>query len=169
MSGGLSYINLSVADQNQRYNDHRRESRYCFFVFDFNNQEVNETFPALLLCMLATLGAFIPYGADELELIEISQPFKNHAGFFQNFQRYFLDIKDGYHLTNHAVFNFEIIDPKVPMFWFTVKYSSTLLVTELLVTPHRVGIPDFFFSYKTSRDREWILYKENRTRKVGIN
>ena len=120
--------------------------------------------------MLVTLGTFIPYGADELELIEISQPFQNHTGFFKNFQRYFLDIKDGYHLTNHAVFNFEIIErTTVPMFWFTVKYLSTLLVTELLVTPHRAGIPDFFFAYKTNQDREWILYKENGTRKVGIN
>ena len=120
--------------------------------------------------MLVLLGTFIPYGANELELIEISQPFKNSTGFFQNFQRYFLDIKDGHHLTNHAVFNFEIIDrTTVPMFWFTVKYSSTLLVTELLVTPHRVGIPDFFFAYKTNQDREWILYKENGTKKVGTN
>ena len=113
-------------------------------------------------------GTFIPYGADELELVEISQPFQNYAGFFQKFQRYFLDIKDGYHLTNHAVFNFEIIDrTTVPMFWFTVKYSSTLLITEVLVTPHRDGIPDFFLAYKTNQDREWIIYKENGIKKVG--
>ena len=121
-----------------------------------------------MLFILVISGTYIPHGADELELLEISQPFQNFTDFFKKFQRFFLDIKDGWYLTHRAVFNFEVIDrATVPMFWFTVKHHSTLLVTELLVTPHRVGIPDFFFAYKTNQDREWILYKENGIRKVG--
>ena len=52
------------------------------------------------------------------------------------------------------------------MVWFTVRYSSTLLVTELIVVSLHAGIPKIFLAYKTDEDRDWALYKENGTKTV---
>ena len=58
------------------------------------------------------------------------------------------------------------------MFWCTVKYSSTLLVTEFIVSHHVVsnthGVPKIFLAYRIGEDREWVLYKENGTVTVNI-
>ena len=58
------------------------------------------------------------------------------------------------------------------MFWYTVKYSSTLLVTELIVSHHVVsnthGVPKISMAYRIEEDSEWVLYKENGTVTVNI-
>ena len=115
------------------------------------------------------IGTFIPdeYVLNELELVEISHPFPSPNNFFQEFQSYFLAKTNWFHLSKSGFFDFEVTDTaKAPMVWFSVRYSSTLLVTELIVSPVHAGIPKIFLAYKTDEDRDWVLYKENGTKTV---
>ena len=102
-----------------------------------------------------------------MELDEISHPFPSTSNFFQEFQSYFLAKANWFHLSKNSIFDFEATDTaKAPMVWFTVRYSSTLLVTELIVISLHAGIPKIFLAYKTDEDRDWVLYKENGTKTV---
>ena len=135
------------------------------FIYEFFI--VSITFP------ISFLGKFVPDEQDELELVEVSCPFHYDDNFFENFQAYFLARNKAMHLTRNPVFDFDVFDSRMaPMFWYTVKYSSTLLVTELIVSPHVVsnshGIPKIFLAYRTAEDREWVLYKEHGTVTVNI-